>query len=279
MSSGSASVGARGSGRFERWLSAFDALTEFVALESALILRYVRLSRGKSNNPVIGSIATIVIIVSHIYFFWLISRSMPAGISQVEFCTPAFTMWFLLRGNSKYRKSPAFPDKSIKHANVKWINIVVAQLAIESLKTFFAFVFILVFFLYVYNDQRVMTLKYLPDIPKLAYLMAIAIAMGFGLRLVSEYFGPKWKLYDLVEKVLMFLVYVTCGVYSSISTLPPLVAAYFSWNPLIHLVELGRQALHAGYPVWDVTPFYPLSVAGALVFFGLSLRRRGRQAI
>jgi ABC-type polysaccharide/polyol phosphate export permease len=277
MSSSNISAGFRRKNFLERLLQTFDEFTQFMALEAALILRYIRLTRGKSNNPVFGSVGTIVIIVSHIYFFWLISRSMPAGISQVEFCTPAFTMWFLLRGSSKYRKAPAFPDKSIKHTNVKWINVAVAELAIESLKTIFAFIFILVFFTYIYNDQRVMALKYPPNIPQTAYLMCIAITMGFGLKLVSEYSIARWKLFALFEKVLMFLVYVTCGVYSSISTLPPLIAAYFSWNPLIHLVEFGRQALHPGYPVWDVTTLYPLSVAGGLLFLGLTLRRYNRR--
>jgi ABC-type polysaccharide/polyol phosphate export permease len=259
-------------------LDRFDAFANFASLESALILRNIRIASGKGSDPFFGSIRTVVIIIAHIYFFWMISRSMPAGISQVEFVTPAFTMWFLLSGASRYRKPNSPRDTSSKQANIKWINILIADLTIESMQTIFAYIFIFVLFAFIYNDQRVMTMKYVPLIPKTVYLMFIAILMGLGLRLVSEYLVPRWKLFSLLLKVLMFLIYVTCGIYSSLASLPPLIAPYFAFNPLIHLTESARQAVHSGYPIWGVDTRYPLVLACILVFVGLGFRRLDRRA-
>ncbi len=262
--------------RMLAWLlTKLDDFTYFVSLEAALIQRFMRLSHGKGSDPLHGFIRTVVIIIAHIYFFYFISRALPAGIHSVEFCTPAFTMWFLLIGNSRYSKVSALHDKSSKHTNVKWINVIIAETVIETIKTVCAFISILVLFTLL-GDQRVMGTKYFPNIPEMAYLMSIAAMMGVGLRLVSEYVVPRWKLSSLIIKVLMFVVYVTCGVYSSWSSLPPLIAKYFLLNPLIHLVEYGRQAMHSGYPVWGLNTVYPLVVAGVLVFLGLSLRRLDR---
>jgi ABC-type polysaccharide/polyol phosphate export permease len=266
--------------RLLAWLrDRFDDFTDFISLEVALVQRTVQLATGKSNDPILGSVRTVVIIVSHIYFFWLISRAMPAGISQVEFCTPAFTMWFLLIGTSKYHKASPIQEKNSKNLNLKWIHFTIAELIIESLKTIFAYIIVLFIFTYVYNDQRVMTMRYFPNIGKTAYLMLIAIALGFGLKLVSEYLIPRWKMFSLVLKVLMFLVYVTCGIYSSLASLPPMVAPYFVLNPLIHLTESARQAVHSGYPVWGINTLYPLILACLLIFVGLAFRRLDQRTL
>jgi tetratricopeptide (TPR) repeat protein/ABC-type polysaccharide/polyol phosphate export permease len=264
-----------------KWLIArYDALINFMALERALLLRNILFETRTKRNFILTDLTRgIVVIVAHVYFFWLIGRAMPAGISSVEFCNPAFTIWFLFKGASELTKVGAGYEKASANANVKWINILIGCFVVKYFVPIFGFI-IVVFIFLMLNDTRVMGMLSFPDVPKLTSIWMIASLLGLGFGLFSAFLKTRWTPYSFIYKILMWLLYVTCGVYESYVSMPAQVAPYFIINPLIPLVEYSRQATHAGYPVWGgPTIIYPLILAGLFLVCGLALHRVQRAEV
>ena len=83
-------------------------------------------------------------------------------------------------------------------------------------------------------------------------------SLGFGMVLSSlAVFVP--AIEKVVPMVLRILFFVS-GVFFSISVFSQSVADCLLWNPVLHAVELCREALHAPYAVPGVS----------LTYFGLT---------
>ena len=71
---------------------------------------------------------------------------------------------------------------------------------------------------------------------------------------------------------------MTAGLYFSLSLTPPEIAAWFWYNPLIHLLDYERHAFDPGYPVALLDLRYPAVVAAGTLLFGLLVHRGTRCA-
>jgi tetratricopeptide (TPR) repeat protein/ABC-type polysaccharide/polyol phosphate export permease len=248
----------------------FDDFADFISLEKALVLRNILFETRTRRNFILVDLARgIVVIIAHVYFFYFINRAVPANISMVEFCTPAFTIWFLFKGGTELTKVGTGYSKSNASINVKWIHILLGAFLVKYLVPIIGFIAVIAFF-FLFYDTRVMGLKYFPDLGQLALIWFIACCMGLGFGFVSDFIKKYWVGYAFVYKVVMWLLFITCGVYQSFVLMPSILAPYFILNPLIPLVEFSRRATHPGYPIWGgPTLIYPLVLAGIFLVSGL----------
>jgi ABC-type polysaccharide/polyol phosphate export permease len=72
-------------------------------------------------------------------------------------------------------------------------------------------------------------------------------------------------------------LFITAGVYFSAINLHRALGYWVLYNPLIHLLEQARQALYPGYPVFEVSLWYPLAWAFGLTLAGLVLNRYSKR--
>jgi tetratricopeptide (TPR) repeat protein/ABC-type polysaccharide/polyol phosphate export permease len=248
----------------------FDDFAAFISLEKALVLRDILFETRTRRNFILVDLARgVVVIIAHVYFFYFINRAVPANISMVEFCAPAFTIWFLFKGATDLTKVGSGYSKSNASINVKWIHLLLGAFLVKYLVPIIGLIIVIMFF-FLFYDTRVMGMKYFPDVGSLASIWAITCCMGLGFGFISDFIKKYWLGYALIYKVLMWILYITCGVYQSFVLMPSVLAPYFILNPLIPLVEFSRRAIHAGYPIWGgPTLIYPLVLAGIFLVSGL----------
>ena len=119
----------------------------------------------------------------------------------------------------------------------------------------------------------------LPHVLSMVLPYVIAAAFGIGVRLFFEAISAIWPLMKGIKKAVVFLMFLTSGIYYSGQSSNMDILSQVSWyNPLFHLLMTERQALWPGYPTTTVgvTLAYSLAWAVIVMFAGLMLHRRIR---
>ncbi len=231
----------------------------------ALILRDLRLRhRDNSLGVVVELIRPAVVVFVHYWLFYLLRKPMPGQIPIETYVLAGFSVWFAFNGSwlgagsggkwpAGATSLPGVTELHLRIAKAVWpllLNLVFCFLALVPLKL-------------VDRDLP------LANVPETSLIFAIAGASGFGLGLMTDRLGRRVPLVKTFEKLLTWGLFVTSGLYFSIETTPPIVAGWFWYNPLLHLVEYERHAFDPGYPVALLDLSYPAVVMVGLLIAGL----------
>jgi len=110
----------------------------------------------------------------------------------------------------------------------------------------------------------------LPDLISTCTIFAVTGATGFGFGLLFERTNQLWSGVKVVEKLFIWIIFVSMGLYFSVAPMrPPILASVMLCNPLLHLVEYERHAFDPGYPIAQVSMLYPAVFASVILFLGL----------
>lgn len=232
----------------------------------ALILRDLRLKHR--DNPLgvaIELIRPIAVVVAHYFLFLVLSRPMAGNAPIAIFVLGGFSVWFAFSTTEQGAASggkypggatslPGVTDMHMRFARAVWgflLNVCFCLVALVPLNLYGAGL-------------------PLPDILMTVPIFVVASCMGFGFGLLAERLSALWPIVKTLEKLLSWALFVSAGLYFSLSTMhPPIVAAVMWYNPLLHLIEFERHAFDPGYPISLVTPVYPTIMAVVLLFSGL----------
>jgi len=264
---GRAPSGAIGAARASRRHNSFHpGLVDHLFIVRALILRDLRLKY--MNNPfgiVMELVRPIVVVVAHYYFFLLLRKHMPGHTPIQVFVLGGFSVWFACNSSEQGAISGnKWPAGATFLPGVTGMHL---RLAKSAWSLLFNLMFCLVAFLplNLYGAELP-----LPDVPLTFLIFSIAGVMGFGFGLLIERMGQIWPVVKPLEKLVTWALFITSGLYVSISTAhPPILARVLWYNPILHLVEYERHAFDPGYPVALVTLLYPATVAIGFLFIGL----------
>jgi len=240
----------------------------------AIILRDLTLKHAKAGR--LGLLTEFImptmIIMLHYYVFLVLQRYMPAGIPVELYVLGGFTVWFPFRNVSWQRTKPKEGGYGvILMPGISQMHFLIAGAAWECA----AMVFMLFAGLAVAEmaggDEP------LPHILSMVLPYIIAAAFGIGFRLVFEAAGAIWPLMKGIKKSILFLMFLTSGVYYTGKSSGFDILSQISWyNPLFHLLMTERQGLWSGYPLTGVSLWYSLAWTVVFMFAGLMLHRRVR---
>ena len=235
----------------------------------ALILHSIRFKyRANPFGLVMEYFRLIVVIGAHYLLFWSRNKQMPADIPIETFVIAAFSVWYAFRdaynGAERGWKSPG---GTTLVPGITEMHMRLAKGAWAFLSALF-FSLIATVVLNLWGDP----LDY-PDVSLTTTVLLLASAMGFGFGLVVEALTHRWQFFDMVAHILIWLLFVTSGIYFSISDKQPIMATFFWYNPVLHLTEYQRHSFDPGYPIALVTLLYPAACAAALLLVGLALNR------
>lgn len=97
------------------------------------------------------------------------------------------------------------------------------------------------------------------------WLIAIGGGVIFGL---IKSFVPE---FDKVRTIAMRPLIFISGVFFSLQDLPQNTWKYFDWNPLLHAIELSRQATYSSFGAVGVSHSYLSLVTLSIITFSLCL--------
>jgi capsular polysaccharide transport system permease protein len=254
-------------------LARSDFLPRFGLLDQlflirALILRDLRL---RYHDTRIGFwmefLRPIVIIMVHDYVFIALGRYMPGKIPDELFLTAGFTTWFAFsqsgRGMIRGRRSPGatlLPGVTAMHfriASAMWEGATMLLLCLAGVALTKA----------IGRDIS------LPNLPKIVLVLSVACLFGFGYGLVFDSLSRPWPIFKGIKKIIMWLMFLTGGVYFSAVDVSAPLAPYAFYDPLLNLIESMRNALYPGYPIAMISMLYAAACSLVITLLGLTLNR------
>jgi capsular polysaccharide transport system permease protein len=99
----------------------------------------------------------------------------------------------------------------------------------------------------------------------LLWLSAVALGLMFG---IAELFVKEiGKLRELLSRPMFFI----SGTFFSLQDIPRQYWSFFDWNPVLHAMELSRNAIHSSYGSEGVSLGYLSGTVLILSFFSLAM--------
>ncbi len=256
-------------------LAAATRIFDDVLIIRALILRNLR--NKYRHNPLglmLEFLQPIVVCTVHYWYFALAGRNVPND-DYLVFVIGGFTIWFCFvyafmgtlqrtGGANGVNKIPGVTEMHICLARSVWAFLL-----------FFSFAYVVSF-----------PAKWLgrplspPNLLLTATTYGLAAALGFAFGLVTNAIEDVLPALGPFLKLFRWALFITSGIYDSLSTIGQTFLPIVWYNPLIHLAEYERHAFDAGYPIFFADLWYPVYVLFGLLFVGLAanraLARRGR---
>jgi ABC-type polysaccharide/polyol phosphate export permease len=247
--------------------------------DDVLILRMLTLRdlRGKYKGNPFGfmlELAKPVIVCSvHYMYFAYVGKNVPDQ-AYLVFVAGGFSVWFCFiksymaaLGSGRGNSVMTIPGVTQMHARL--------ASAVWSFLLFFTFAYALSVPAWLL-DAPIKPPDFLLSMQ--VYVLASFLGLAFGLNVraigvVLPPLGPFLKLFR-------WAMFITSGIYNSLSTMPKIEVVYVRYNPIINLAEFQRHSFDSGYPVFFASISYPVELLAVLLVTGLianrALARRGR---
>jgi capsular polysaccharide transport system permease protein len=241
-------------------------LIDNVFVFRALILRELKVRyRDSRAGFLVEFVRPTAVIVAHYYFFIALQKPMPANIPVGLYVIAGFSLWYgfshavsgVLRGSGGAVMIPGVTAMHLRIARSAWELLFYLSYALAAVIT-----------LHVFG-----AVTSSPNVPLTFLVFGLAGALAFGYALLVDGVRSFMPIIASVTKVFTWALFITSGIYFSISQTPLVLAEVFWFNPLLHLVEYQRHAVDPGYPIGLVTLLYPAVWATGLLLAGLMLNR------
>lgn len=244
-------------------------ITDHLLILYAVVLRDLRVHhRGNLFGVLAELVRPAVVVFVHYWLFLWLKKPMPGQIPVAVYVLAGFATWFAFQsawsGASNGGKWPA--------GATAWPGI--TDLHLRLAKAGWGLMLHLAFCLLALLPIAVSGVDLpAPDVPETCLIFAMAGVSGFGLGLTLEGLGRRVAFVKTVEKLLTWALFITSGLYFSIATTPALVARWYWYDPLLHLIEHERHAFDPGYPVALLDLRYPAVFTVGLLVTGLLVYR------
>lgn len=249
-----------------------SSVLDHLAVIRACMLR--GLAVRAAGNPFwlpLELVRPICVVAAHWVLFAVIHKPMPGEIPIPLFVLAGFSVWFAFNyaalGAANGANHPAgatvWPGVTLTHLRLSralWpllVNLFFCLLATLPLRL-------------VRDDLPT------PDLPLTCLVFVTAGVGGIGYGMLAERLGAVLPAFGVVEKLISWLLFVTCGLYFVVYNTTPLIASVLLYNPLLHLIDFERHAFDPGYPIGLVDLRYPMVVAASLLLLGLAACRTVR---
>jgi capsular polysaccharide transport system permease protein len=198
--------------------------------------------------------------------FSLMIRSPPLGTSFAYFFASGVLLFRFYETVSSMTASAISQNKSLLlFPSVTKLDTVIARLILQFLTACVAGVLIITSIRLLYGVNT--PIDAAPIL--LAIVYSSLIGLGTGLINIVLFNWIKW--WSIVWGVISGPLYLVSGIIFIPEILPPKMAYFASWNPLIHVVALGRRGFFQTYDAKFVDLFYLSWFTAIVLVIGLWL--------
>ncbi len=226
-------------GRFR--LGYFWAFVEPGAMVAVLTALHAGMSGG--SKPIYGEHAVIFFVFGAVPFFIFANCVARAqGVCDSH------------KGLFNYRQ-------------IRPIDVIVARCIIDSLLMLGVLLTFLIGWWWIGKPLHI------EDPLELAGALLSLFFLGLGLGLVFEVFGTVFMDLKRIFSIMMRPLFFISGLFFTIEMIPEQHRALFAWNPVLHAVDLSRDAVMVGYESPASMAYVWLCIS-VLLFVGLAGYRR-----
>jgi capsular polysaccharide transport system permease protein len=236
----------------------------------ALLLREMSSRFGKSR---LGVLWVLMEPVAHLVFpiaifGFMLERTLP-GVEYPVFLTYGFLPFLLFKTICLQTMDGTRANRGLlSYRQVLLMDVFVAKALTHCAVSAVVFAVVL-------GGLGVLGFGVLPPWPiELFGVLALTLALAFGLGMLFAALGSVAPDLKSIVRLMFLPLYFMSGILFPISRFPDEWLQWLALNPVLHLVELSRDAAIANYePMRQLSVAYPLAVAMASLFGGLALYR------
>ncbi|HRI16967.1 MAG TPA: ABC transporter permease [Burkholderiaceae bacterium] len=242
----------------------------------AIVLRELRTRMGRHWTGILWTVfeplAHVLVLLT--VFGYLKNIASPV-MEYPVFLISGLMPFFLFRSLSQRLTESIESNRGLfSYRQVKPLDTVVGRAIVESVIWIAVLVFTLAILLW-------LGLHALPRRPLEFFGVAVVTALlGCALGLLMAVTTQGQRRLRFVIRMLYVPLYISSGVIWNVNKLPPGWFDWLTWNPMMHLVDLARNAfeplhqVHAGLG-WR----YPVSATLVLMAAAFAMYRRDRQKL
>lgn len=227
---------------------------------AALIYRELMTRLGESSYGLLGifiePIGTLVTFVL-IFSFLRVGQQGPIDTSLSLFI--GIILFTLFKEISiRSLRSMQQNEAVLIYKPVRPVDTIIARALVESGLFGTLYLMFIIFNMILQQNWTV------EDIPLLivAYLCIAATAFGVGLCLMIA--GHRYQLVNKLTPIVIRPLFITSGIFFSLTSIPQPVRPWISWNPILQAVEITRHAFTSDYPLDDAISLPYLLLAAGL---------------
>lgn len=241
----------------------------------ALFLREIRTRFGKYRLGYFWAIlepsAHLLVLLA--IFGFIMHRTMP-DISFPVFLLNGIIPYFIFSNISNRSVGAIEANQGLfNYRPVKPIDTIIARALLETLIYVAVYIVLMVVVWMAGEEFEVVNLLQLVCTWTLLVLFSCGIGLIFMV--VGKTFAETQKFLPILLKPLYF---ISCIMFS-LHSIPKDYWPYLLWNPIVHAVELSREAVVPGYVSEGVSLQYLAFCTLATLFVGLALYRTREEAM
>jgi capsular polysaccharide transport system permease protein len=245
------------------------------AAVKALFLREIRTRFGKYRLGYFWAIlepAAHLLVLLGIFGF-IMHRTMP-DISFPVFLLNGIIPYFIFSNISNRSVGAIEANQGLfNYRPVKPIDTIISRSLLETL--IYVAVYILLMIVVWLAGEYFEITNLLQLIATWSLLVIFSFGIGLIFMVVGKSIPETQKFLPILLKPLYF---ISCIMFP-LHTIPKDYWPYLLWNPLVHAVELSREAVMPGYVSEGVSMNYLTFCALAILFIGLALYRTREEAM
>lgn len=261
----------RTSDRAHAWQECRSGLIVQGRVIKALMLREIHTINGNSK---LGYLWVLIQSVFGIAVFWGVRHFMgatqaPHGMGMAMFLAIGFGVWNIFSTTVNRCMTAVSGNKALlTFPQVTELDVMISRTLVTTATQLLVTMLIISAAWLMLGEPFV-----LGSLPLLLTLIVVVplMSLGFGLMLSSlaVYVPALEKLVPMILRILFFV----SGVFFSISLFSQSLTSVLLWNPVLHAVELCREAMHAPYVVQGLSLSYLLLVTLSVCTIGGLLER------
>lgn len=241
----------------------------------AIILRETRTRFGESHLGYLWALMQpMFYIVPMIWLFELLGRKAPMGMSVVGFLATGLLPFFMFRNCTTRLLAAINSNKGLLgYPQVRPYSLMTARTLLEGAT------WITVFCIIVGGEAIALGAIPADDLLQVMLGLGLTIGLGASFGALLCCINVHWDVLERFVPLMIRPLFWFSGIFFIVDELPPQVAHYFLYNPLLHTITLVRMGWFANYESHLIDPWYPFEWIVVMSFLALFLERgiRGRQ--
>lgn len=245
------------------------------AAVKALFLREIRTRFGKFRLGYLWAILepTAHLLIMMGIFGYIMHRTMP-DISFPVFLLNGIIPYFLFSNISKRSIGAIEANQGLfNYRPIKPIDTIISRAVLETL--IYTTVYVTLMTTVSLSGEFFSIINLLQLITTWALLVLFSSGIGLIFMVVGKTFPEMQKFLPILLRPFYF---ISCIMFP-LHTVPREYWPYLLWNPVVHIVELNREAVMPGYISQGVSLEYLAFCTLAILFVGLALYRNREEAM
>lgn len=241
----------------------------------ALVLRETRTRFGLNRLGYFWAVfEPVSVILTFFGAFYLTSHAPPTGMGLVGFIATGLLPYELVMNTAERGAEAINGNRSMLfYPQVHRLDLIWARSVLEAVTLIVVSTIILGTEAFILGGHAV------DDWLGLLVAITLGSMLGTGLGLVFCMASVLTALVDRIRGVISRPLFWVSGIFFTADSIPHEVAGVARWNPILHVIELVRDALYPSYTSNVASEKYVLGWALGLLALGLVLERKVRTKI